>query len=129
MNLLTSAGSAPGLGVGLSAVTMLVLALSALAKLAVRSGDRTEAIQRFGYPPGALSRVALIEMVCLVVYAIPATSIMGAILITGYLGGAVATHVRVSDRRFLLPIVLGVCAWAGLYLRDARLALLLPIGN
>ncbi len=129
MNLLTSAGTAPGLGMGLSALTMLALALSALAKLSTRPGERTKAIQSFGYPPGTISRVALIEIVCIVVYAIPATSIIGAILITGYLGGAVATHVRISDRRFLLPIVLGVCAWAGLYLRDARLALLLPIGS
>lgn len=129
MDLLISAGHAPRIGLALSALTVFVLAASALAKLSVRSGDGLQAIQRFGYPPGTIARVAIVEVLCVVLYVVPWTSILGAILITAYLGGAVATHVRISDRRFLLPIVLGVCAWGGLYLRDDRLSLLLRIAR
>ena len=59
-------------------------------------------------------------------YAIPRTSILGAILLTGYLGGATATHVRISDP-FLMPVVLGVLVWGGLFLRDGRLRALIPL--
>ena len=129
MDLLISAGTAPRVGLALSGLTVLVLTASALAKLSVRSGEGLQAIQRFGYPPGTIARVALVEVLCVALYLVPWTSMLGAILITAYLGGAVATHVRISDRRFLLPIVLGVCAWGGLYLRDDRLSLLLPIAR
>jgi DoxX-like family len=61
--------------------------------------------------------------------AIPGTSILGAILLTGYLGGAVATHVRVSDPLFetLFPVIFGVLTWAGIFLRDDRLRTLIPL--
>ena len=129
MEILIAAGSAPGLGVALSGLAVLVLSASALGKLLVRSGDRQQVIQQFGYPEGTLPRVALVEVLCIALYVAPPTAMLGAILITGYLGGAVATHVRIADRRFLVPIVLGICVWGGLYLRDARLALLLPFGS
>lgn len=129
VGLLMSAGSAPRVGLALSALTVFVLAASALAKLSVRSGEGLQTIQRFGYPPGTIARVALVEVLCVALYVAPWTSMLGAILITAYLGGAVATHVRISDPRFLLPIVLGICAWGGLYLRDDRLSLLLPMAR
>lgn len=129
MDLLMSGGHAPRIGLALSSLTVFVLAASALAKLSVRSGDRLQAIQRFGYPPATIVRVALVEVLCVALYVVPWTSLLGVILITAYLGGAVATHVRISDRWFLLPIVLGVCAWGGLYLRDGRLSLLLPFAR
>jgi hypothetical protein len=68
-------------------------------------------------------------LACVVVYAIPGTSILGAILLTGYLGGAVATHVRVSDPLFetLFPVIFGVLTWAGIFLRDDRLRTLIPL--
>lgn len=73
-----------------------------------------------------MTPIGIVELLCVVVYLIPRTSVLGAILITGYFGGAVATHVRVSDA-FVIPLVLGVLAWGGLFLRDARLRELLQL--
>ncbi len=70
------------------------------------------------------------ELVCLVVYVTPRTSILGAILLTGYLGGAIATHVRIGDPLFshvLFPIYVGVLVWGGLFLREDRLRTLAPL--
>jgi hypothetical protein len=66
-----------------------------------------------------------------IIYVIPRTAVLGAILLTGYLGGAVATHVRVGDPLFpvLFPVILGVLIWGGLYLRDERLRALIPLRN
>jgi DoxX-like family len=80
----------------------------------------------YGYPEGALLRISIVELACAILYAIPSTSVLGAILITGYLGGATATHVRVGEP-FFIPIVLGVVVWAGLFLRDDRLRALVPL--
>lgn len=80
----------------------------------------------YGYPEGAMLRITLVEIVCAIVYAIPRTSVLGAILLTGYLGGATATHVRVGEP-FYLPILVGVVIWLGLYLRDTRLRALVPL--
>lgn len=66
-------------------------------------------------------------LACVVLYAIPRTSVLGAILLTGYLGGATATQVRVEDPLFLFPIGFGVLVWGGLYLRDRPLRALIPI--
>ena len=75
--------------------------------------------------------LGIIELVCVVVYVIPRTSILGAILLTGYLGGAVATHLRVLDPFFdtIFPILIGALVWGGIYLRDARLRALVPFQN
>ena len=73
-----------------------------------------------------MTPIGIVELLCVVVYLIPRTSVLGAILMTGYFGGAVATHVRVSDN-FAIPLVLGVFVWVGLFLRDARLRELLPL--
>jgi hypothetical protein len=80
----------------------------------------------YGYPEGAMLRITIVEIVCAIVYAIPRTSVLGAILLTGYLGGATATHVRVGEP-FFLPILVGVVIWLGLYLRDTRLRALVPL--
>jgi hypothetical protein len=81
----------------------------------------------FGYPPSTLLPIGVTEIACAVLYAIPATSALGAVLVTGYLGGAVATHVRLSQPVWPAPALLGVLAWLGLYLRDPRLRALLPL--
>jgi len=88
-----------------------------------------EAFHRLGYPLSLSRALAVIEIVCLVVYVIPRTAVLGAILLTGYLGGAVATHLRVHDPLFdtLFPIIFGVLVWAGLYFRDHRLRALIPL--
>ena len=81
----------------------------------------------YGYPERVFLPICILEIVCAVVYAIPRTSVLGAILLTGYLGGATATHVRVGDRLFFVPAILGVLVWGGLYLRDGRLRALIPL--
>jgi hypothetical protein len=88
-----------------------------------------EAFNRLGYPLSLSPTVGIIALVCVVIYAIPYTSILGAILLTGYFGGAVATHLRVRDPLFdtLFPIIFGVLVWVGLFLRDGRLRALIPI--
>ncbi len=80
----------------------------------------------YGYPEGVLLRITIVEILCAVVYAIPRTSVLGAILLTGYLGGATATHVRVGEP-FLFPLIVGILVWLGLYLRDVRVRALIPL--
>jgi len=82
-----------------------------------------------GYPPGTVVVIGAIELVCLVLYLIPPTSVLGALLLTGYLGGAIATHVRVGSplpTHTLFPIYVALMVWGGLYLRESRLRALLP---
>lgn len=79
----------------------------------------------YGYPDYAVLRIVAVEIACAILYVVPRTSVLGAILLTGYLGGATATHVRVGEP-FFLPIVVGIVVWLGLYLRDARLRALVP---
>jgi hypothetical protein len=81
-----------------------------------------------GFSEESLALLVVLEVACVVLYVIPKTAVLGAVLMTGYLGGAIATHVRVSDHVNLLgPLVLGILAWVGLYLRDARVRALLPL--
>ena len=79
-----------------------------------------------GYPPTAFMTLAILELSCVVLYAIPQTAVLGAILMTGYLGGAIASHFRVGDAPFP-PAILAILAWGGLYLRDERLRALIPL--
>src|SRR5262249_13238732 len=82
-----------------------------------------EANAQLGYPPSVIRGIGLLEIGCLVVYVIPRTSLLGAILWTGYLGGAIATHVRVGNPLFshtLFPTYVAALLWAGLWLRDRR---------
>ena len=81
----------------------------------------------FGYPERVFLPICIVEIACAVVYAIPRTSVLGAILLTGYLGGATATHVRVGDPLFFVPVLLGVLVWGGLFLRDDRVRALIPL--
>jgi DoxX-like family len=81
---------------------------------------------KFGYPPQTLVPIGIVEIACVVLYSIPQTAVLGAILTTTYLGGAVATHLRVQDP-FIPPIAFGILVWLGLYLRDERIRRLLPL--
>jgi len=83
-------------------------------------------VDKFGYPQSILVGIGVIEVCCALLYVIAPTAFLGAILLTGYLGGAVATHVRVGDP-FIAPVLLGVVAWAALYLRNRRLRALVPV--
>lgn len=81
---------------------------------------------KFGYPESLLTPIGVLELFCVVVYVVPQTAVLGAILMTGYLGGAVATHVQVADV-FVPPLMLGIIAWAGLYLRSERVRQMIPL--
>jgi hypothetical protein len=115
-------------GLALSAAPALMLLGSAAMKLSHNPMIVGKLQQQFGYSEALLTPIGIVELLCAVVYLIPRTSVLGAILMTGYLGGAVATHVRVSDA-FVIPLALGVFAWGGLFLRDARLRELLPLNR
>jgi hypothetical protein len=112
----------------LSALSVLFLLFDAAGHLIVPSAV-VEAFNRLGYPISLSRALGIIELICLVAYVIPRTAVLGAILLTGYLGGAVATHLRVRDPVFdtIFPIIFGVLVWAGLYLRDPRLRTLIPL--
>jgi hypothetical protein len=112
----------------ISALPVLMLLFSGGIKLINTAPEVAESMTKLGYPLGLTRPIGLLELACVVVYAIPRTSALGAILMTGHLGGAVASHVRVGDPMFshvLFPVYIGVLAWAGLYLRDDRLRALL----
>lgn len=83
-----------------------------------------------GYPASVVVPLGILQLICLIIYLLPQTSVLGAILITGYLGGAIATHVRLDNPLFshiLFPVYLGLMIWGGLYLRDQRLRALIPL--
>jgi hypothetical protein len=85
-----------------------------------------QVVGKFGYPPDFVLILGIVELGCVVLYLVPRTAVLGAVLLTGYLGGAVATHVRVHDN-FIMPVVVGVFVWLGLYLRDPRIRELIPL--
>jgi len=84
-----------------------------------------------GYPETVILPLGVVLLACTILYLIPRTAVLGAILLTGYLGGAVATHVRTGQGLFeiLFPVVVGALLWGGLVLRDDRLRTLIPLRN
>ncbi len=106
----------------------LFLLLDAVFKL-IKPAPVVEATVRLGYPEGLIVGLGIVLLICTILYLIPITSVLGAILLTGYLGGAVATHVRVGESLFsiIFPIIFGVLLWFGLYLRNPRLRSLIPL--
>jgi hypothetical protein len=109
----------------MSALPVLLLLFSGVMKL-IKPVSVVEGFVRLGYPESLALDIGVVELGCAIVYVIPRSAILGAILLTGYLGGATATHVRIGEP-FFIPIVLGVLVWGGLYLRDERLRALLPL--
>ena len=110
----------------LTALPALMLLLSGVMKLS-KPASVVEGFAHFGYPEHVILGLGILEIVCTVLYLIPRTSILGAILLTGYLGGATATNVRIGDPLFIMPAILGVVVWGGLYLREDRLRALIPL--
>lgn len=115
-------------GRALSGLVAALLFLDAVMKI-VRPPPVVEGTVKMGYPESMLVGLGLVLAASVVLYVIPRTAILGAILLTGYLGGAVATHVRVGDGWFpiLFPAFFGALAWGGLWFRDERLRALLPV--
>jgi len=109
----------------ISALPVLMLLFSGAMKL-IKPAFLVQEFVRLGYPESLALGIGILELSCTVVYVIPRTSIFGAILLTAYLGGATATHVRIGDP-FFGPVVFGVLVWVGLYLRDSRLRALVPL--
>ena len=86
-----------------------------------------EIVTGYGYPESAIAPIVIAECALVVLYLLPRTSVFAAIVMTGYLGGAVATHLRIADTaRAAIPLVVGILAWGGLYLRDGRIRQLVP---
>ena len=109
----------------ISIVVSLLFAMSAFMKL--RGGAEVmQGMAHLGLPGSLITPLAILEMSCVVIYAIPATPVLGAILLTGYIGGAICTHLRVGDP-FYMQIAIGIFIWLGLYLREYRLKELIPL--
>ena len=113
-----------------SLLPILFLLMDGIMKL-VKPQIVVQTTVQLGYPEDVILPVGMVLIVCTVLYLIPATAVLGAILLTGYLGGAVATHVRVGAGIFpiLFPVILGALIWFGLYLRDERLRVLVPLSR
>jgi hypothetical protein len=109
----------------LSVLPALLLIFSAVMKF-LAPPSVVQGFVHLGYPAGIAFGLGIIELACTAVYLIPCTSVLGAILLTGYLGGATASTLRVGDPYLMTPI-LGVLLWGGLYLRDPRLRVLIPL--
>ena len=112
----------------ISGLPILFLLVDGVMKL-FKPAPVVEATLQLGYPESTIVGIGIVLLVCTVLYLIPRTGILGAILLTGYLGGAVATHVRVGGGLFpiLFPVIFGAMIWGGLYLRDTRLRALIPL--
>jgi hypothetical protein len=116
-------------GWGMTGLMILFLLFDGLSKLALER-HVVEATTKIGYPLDTIRPLGIICLVCTILYAIPRTSIFGAILLTGYLGGAIASKVRIEDPLFssvLFGVYFGIFVWGGLYLRDERVRSLIPL--
>ena len=103
----------------------LMLIMSAVAKFIQPAGIE-ESLEPIGWRVDQLYWLGTLELVVALIYLIPRTAVLGAILVTGYIGGAIATHVRIDDYFILPHILIGVLIWLGVWLRDPRLRALIP---
>jgi hypothetical protein len=113
----------------MSALPVLFLLMDGVMKL-MKPDFVVKATIQLGYRESVIVPLGIVVLVCVILYAIPRTAILGAILLTGYLGGAVATHVRVGDPLFshtLFPVYFAILLWGGLCLREDRLRALIPL--
>jgi DoxX-like family len=118
-----------GCGWSISGLMILFLLFDSISKLGLEH-HAVQATTGIGYPLDTIRPLGIICLLCTILYAIPRTSILGAILLTGYLGGAVASKVRIADPLFssvLFGVYFGILLWGGLYLRDERLRSLIPL--
>lgn len=114
------------IGLVLTALLSLLLTFSAVMKF-LRPPEMIEQFEGvLGYPARLAVPIGIVELLCVVLFVIPRTAALGAVLLTGYLGGAVATHVRIGDQ-FITPVIVGLVVWLALFMRDARVRAILPI--
>jgi hypothetical protein len=112
----------------ISALALLFLIFDSVIKV-LNLAPAVEATTQLGYPASLVIGIGILELACLAIYVIPRTSVLGAILLTGYLGGAIATQLRAGSALFsvVFPIIVGVLIWGGLFLREDRLRALIPL--
>ena len=130
-SIVQTAESSKGATVGgyvLSGLPVIFFLLDGVMKL-FKPAFVVDATTKLGYQESTIVPLGIVLVVCTLIYLFPATSVLGAILLTGYLGGAVATHVRMGEGAFpiVFPVILGAFVWGGLYLRDPRLRALVPL--
>ena len=113
-------------GRGLSGLGALFLAFDASVKV-LALPLAVEATTKLGYPESSIRPIGAAALAGAILYAIPQTSVLGAILLTGFLGGAIATHVRVSESNWMFALVFGIVTWLGIYFREPRLRSLIPL--
>lgn len=113
-------------GWALTILLALLLTFSAVMKF-LRPPEMIEQFESvLGYPARLAVPIGVVELLCVVLFLIPRTAALGAVLLTGYLGGAIATHVRIGDQ-FITPVIVGVVVWLALFMRDPRVRAILPI--
>jgi len=115
----------------ISALPALFLLMDGVMKL-VKPAMVVDGTTKLGYSESVILPLGIVLLACVILYVIPQTAVLGAILVTGYLGGAVATNVRVGAPLFthiLFPIYLGILIWGGLFFRDERVRALIPLRN
>jgi hypothetical protein len=112
----------------LSVLPALMLLLGGVMNL-TKAPAAVEGAVKLGFPESVVFGLGVVVVICVILYLIPQTAVLGAILLTGWLGGAVASHVRAGDpwAHIIVPPVFGAILWLGLYLRDPRLRALIPI--
>src|ERR1700704_4521220 len=112
----------------ISGVVALFLLSAAVMDL-VKPPSVVQGMIKYGYPESSVVGIGIALLIGVALYVVPRLSVLGAIVLTGYLGGAVSTHVRAGDPvgRILVPLVFGLLTWGGLYLRDDRLRALVPL--
>lgn len=107
-------------------VGVLLIASAAAKVFAPVTEETVAGLNHIGWDVGKITGLGILEFVCGVLFLIPKTSIVGAILVAGYMGGAIATHVRVDDP-FIVQVLVPIVAWLGLWLRDAQVRQMIPI--
>ena len=112
-------------GRGLSILVSLPFLMSSVMKL-VGHPEVAKGMEHLGLPESLIKPLGLLELSCAVIYLVPVTSVLGAVLLTGFIGGAILTHLRVGEAVYL-HIAIGLSIWLGLYLREPRLRDLLPL--
>ena len=122
---MAASGKIVWVGRGISVLVSLVFLMSAFMKLK-GGAEVVQGMAHLGLPESLMRPLAILEISCVVVYLIPVTSVLGAILQTGYIGGAICTHWRAGDP-FFVQVALGIFVWIGLYLRENRLKGLIPL--
>jgi hypothetical protein len=111
----------------LSTLVILMMGVMPIVMLIFNPAMIAEGTKKYGYPEQSAIPIVIAEIVCALLFAIPRTAVLGAILISAYLGGAVATHVHAGELNFWIPPIFAIIAWIALLLREPRLRQLLPL--